>query len=66
MSKILSSYSFLPWLRLGIANQVDAADNDSSVKLRAPIEVRLQIKADGANAAPPVSKRVDLDRKSVV
>lgn len=60
MSKILSSYSFLPWLRLGIANQVDAADNDSSVKLRAPIEVRLQIKADGANAAPPVSKRVDL------
>ena len=60
MSKILSSYSFLPWLRLGIANQVQAADNDSSVKLRAPIQLQLQLKADGADAGAPLSKQIGL------
>lgn len=60
MNKILSSYTFLPWLRLGIANQVQAADNDSSVKLRAPIELQLQVKANGADVAPPVSKQIRL------
>lgn len=60
MSKILSSYSFLPWLRLGIANQLQAADNDTTVKLRAPIDVQLQLIADGANAATPFTKQVGL------
>ncbi|MGM0531835.1 MAG: hypothetical protein ACQER7_10830, partial [Bacteroidota bacterium] len=60
MSKILSSYSFLPWLRLGVSNQVQSPDNDSSVKLRAPITVELNIKADGQAVNPPISQTVGL------
>jgi len=60
MSKILSSYSFLPWIRQGIANQIQADDNDPTVKLRAPITVDLTIKADGQAAGTPVSQTVGL------
>ena len=56
MTKILSSYSFLPWLRLGIANQIQ--DND--VKLRATVNVSLKIMADGSEVADPVEKQVGL------
>lgn len=60
MTKILSSYSFLPWLRIGIANQIDKADHDTSVKLRAPITVSLNIKADDEVVSPPVDRDVGL------
>ncbi len=60
MSKILSSYSFLPWLRLGVSNQIQSPDHDSSVKLRAPITVELNIKADGQAVNPPISQTVGL------
>ncbi|MFO8001908.1 MAG: hypothetical protein R6U46_11735, partial [Marinilabilia sp.] len=60
MTKILSSYSFLPWLRTGIANQIDKADHDTSVKLRAPITVSLNIKADDEVVSPPVDRDVGL------
>ena len=43
MSDTLGTYSFLPWLRLGIANQITAADGDTGVKLRASISVDLTI-----------------------
>ena len=56
MTKILSSYSFLPWLRLGIANQI--LDND--VKLRATVNVSLKIMADGTEVAGPIEKQVAL------
>ena len=60
MSKILSSYSFLPWIRQGIANQIQVDDNDPTVKLRAPITVDLSIMADGQAVNPPVSQTVGL------
>ena len=60
MSKILSSYSFLPWLRIGISNQINAADMDPAVKLRAPIDVNLTIKADGEPVNPPITQTVGL------
>ncbi len=60
MTKILSSYSFLPWLRSGISNQIQAADNDSNVKLRASIDVQLQIKADGTDAGSPIVQKMGL------
>lgn len=41
MSEI-SSYSFLPWLRQGLANQIKANDFDAAVKLRASVTVRLE------------------------
>jgi hypothetical protein len=43
MSDELGTYSFLPWLRLGIANQIGAADDDHSVKLRASVPVNLTL-----------------------
>ena len=60
MSKILSSYSFLPWLRLGISNQIESDDLDTDVKLRAPIDVNLTIQADGSDVATDVVKKIGL------
>src|SRR5215207_1943971 len=45
MSDILATYSFLPWLRQGIANSIIKGDHDSSVILRASIPVNLSGKA---------------------
>jgi hypothetical protein len=39
----LGTYSFLPWLRQGIANTIATADNDASVKTRASTHVELQV-----------------------
>lgn len=57
MSDELGTYSFLPWLRLGLANQLKAADGDGSVKLRATIEVKLDI------TGRPVEGDVDLKQQ---
>ena len=35
MTTPLGTYSFLPWLRQGIANTIDAADGDATVAARA-------------------------------
>ena len=43
MSDTLGTYSFLPWLRLGVANNITALDGDTSVKARATIAVDLSI-----------------------
>src|SRR5262245_648772 len=43
MSDTLGTYSFLPWLRLGVANNITAADGDQTVKVRASIAVTLKI-----------------------
>ncbi len=37
----LPTYTFLPWMRQGIANNIIEADNDSSVILRASVQVTL-------------------------
>lgn len=43
MSDVIGTYSFLPWLRLGVANSITAADGDTSVRLRPTIPVNLLV-----------------------
>ena len=50
----LGTYSFLPWLRQGIANTIAAPDNDPSVRTRASVRVELQLTGD------PVSGTTEL------
>ena len=50
MSDTLANYSFLPWLRQGLSNNIIKADNDASVLLRASIKITLEldaVKTDG-------------------
>jgi hypothetical protein len=59
----LPTYSFLPWLRHGVANTITSADGDASVKLRASIEVKMRLKGDplsGAALDQEVKKEVKL------
>jgi hypothetical protein len=42
MSISLGTYSFLPWLRQGVANEITTADFDDSVKARVEVNVRLE------------------------
>lgn len=51
MSDSLATYSFLPWLRQGIANNILNGDNDNSVKLRASISVQLKTVATSISGA---------------
>lgn len=46
MSKPIGTYSFLPWLRQGLANQIQSGDFDNTVKVRAQINVPLEAKGD--------------------
>ncbi len=78
MSDVLSTYTFLPWLRQGIANKVTAADLDAGVKLRATINVQLAIQGtavEGDDLIENVDKDIQLygpgdivgiDSKSIV
>ncbi|MDQ3019720.1 MAG: hypothetical protein M3R36_04000 [Bacteroidota bacterium] len=53
MSDILATYTFLPWLRQGIANNIIQGDNDPAVILRASIPIDISVasvKTDGSNA----------------
>lgn len=43
MSDTLGTYSFLPWLRLGVANNIANADMDQSVTARATMAVDLTL-----------------------
>ncbi len=43
MSDSLGTYSFLPWLRLGMANNIASADLDPSVTARATMQVALDL-----------------------
>ncbi len=50
MSDTLANYSFLPWLRQGLSNNIIKGDNDASVLLRASIKLTLEldaVKVDG-------------------
>jgi hypothetical protein len=42
----VATYSFLPWLRNGIANTIASADGDASVKTRVKIHVELALSGD--------------------
>jgi hypothetical protein len=63
MSRALGTYSFLPWLRQGLANQIQAADFDPAVKLRAQISVQLELRGDNlteGSQTVPINRQVAL------
>ena len=46
MTKPLGTYTFLPWLRQGLANQIQSADFDGSVRVRAQVKVELELRGE--------------------
>jgi len=58
------SYSFLPWLRQGVANSISTVEGDPSVTVRASVQVNLNLKfqnLDGTDGtAVPVTRPVEL------
>lgn len=59
----LGTYSFLPWLRQGLANQITSADLDPAVILRAEVQVQLELrgaKVGGGEQVEPVSRKIAL------
>jgi hypothetical protein len=64
MTKPLGTYSFLPWLRQGLANQIQTADFDDSVRVRAEVNVQLTLSGEkpggGSESLPPISRPVAL------
>jgi hypothetical protein len=63
MSDPIATYSFLPWLRQGIANNITAKDGDTNVKLRATIPVTLELTGEaiaGGNLTTSIQKNVEL------
>ena len=63
MSKPLGTYSFLPWLRQGLANQIQSVDFDTAIKVRAQVKVQLELRGDkvaGGTQTSTVNKSVAL------
>lgn len=63
MSQQIPTYSFLPWLRTGVANSIAQADGDTGVKVRAtlPLDVTLSAaQLDGTAATQLVHRDVSL------
>jgi hypothetical protein len=63
MSDQTPTYSFLPWLRTGVANNIASADGDAGVKLRAtlPLDVTLELThLDGTVASQVVHRDISL------
>ncbi|HTY30750.1 hypothetical protein [Mycobacterium sp.] len=61
MSTPIAAYSFLPWIRQGIANAITAADNDPSVAARATIHIELGVSGDAVGGGTPLSSTVAQD-----
>src|SRR5690349_14865942 len=55
----LGTYSFLPWLRQGLANQIQSADLDASVKVRAHVNVGLELKGEKPEGGTPETRPVN-------
>ena len=75
----VASYSFLPWLRQGVANTIASADGDVSVKARAAIDVSVRLSGDpvggGAELTQALTQNialygpgdiVDIDSRAIV
>lgn len=63
MSYTIANYTFLPWLRQGIANKITTADGDPGVKTRAKIKVDFSLETEnvgGGNGTTPFSKDIEL------
>jgi hypothetical protein len=57
----IASYSFLPWLRQGVANTITAQDLDPSVKTRASVHVALQLSGDPVAGGTELVQRLAQD-----
>ncbi|WP_405535213.1 hypothetical protein OG787_12240 [Streptomyces sp. NBC_00075] len=57
----LATYSFLPWLRQGIAGQITAADLDPSVRTRAGIHVSLRLTGEPIAGGAALTRTVERD-----
>ncbi len=63
MSDTIGTYTFLPWLRQGIANEIQTVDLDATVKTRASVTVNLNLKGTGGGGGDvnsPVTRHVAL------
>lgn len=62
MTEEIASYSFLPWIRNGIANNIKTQDHDLNVVLRASVEITLDLKGEGIDGdkQDSVTKRIAL------
>jgi hypothetical protein len=60
----LGAYTFLPWLRSGLANRITAADGAGGPSLRANVRVELELTGaalgDGSTLTRPVRRDVEL------
>jgi hypothetical protein len=54
----LATYSFLPWLRQGVANSITAPDNTLAGQSRASIQVALQLAGDPVTAGPELTQAI--------
>lgn len=61
MSHARPTYSFLPWLRQGVANHISAADGDPAVTLRAALRVQLELSGDKVDGSGTVTRPVTRD-----
>ncbi len=63
MSDTIGTYTFLPWLRQGIANEIKTADLDPTVTTRASVTVNLNLKGtggEGGDVNSPVTRHIAL------
>ena len=64
MDKPIGTYSFLPYLRTGLANKTQQADQDAAIKLRATFHLKLTLEGKavegGGTLTEPVPKDVEL------
>jgi hypothetical protein len=59
MTHPLGTYSFLPWLRLGIAGKIDAADGDAGVALRATVPIGLKLTGEPLGPGNALERPID-------
>jgi hypothetical protein len=61
MTTPIAAYSFLPWMREGIANAITAPDNDPSVAARATIHIQLNVSGNPVGGGAPLTSTVAQD-----
>ncbi len=54
----LGTYSFLPWLRQGMANAITAQDMDQGVKTRASINIALRLTGEAVGGGPALTQDI--------
>ncbi len=56
---ILGTYSFLPWMRQGLANQITSPDPNPAAALRAEVQVQLELRATEVGGAERPGEPID-------